>query len=528
MTFSLYCCVACGAIICALMGSLCSVTMTGILQQSGYSGKGFFKWYFRHGNMMPGRNALLSLTLILLVALVNLCFSFLGHTYANLISIIPFVGLSVAYFFSSKFAVKVPLKRTWRMIRLTVCYFLLLFGVFFGTCVGFSFAAQSLDKELVYLFRYALVCVMPNLYPFILVGANTVMLSFEVPHNRGYIRKAKKALSECKCVKVGITGSFAKTSVKNIACTVLSQKFSVIATPASYNTPIGIARSVSKLGTDCDIFLAEMGARKEGDIRELCDMVAPDYGIVTGICAQHLETFGTVDNIAREKGVLRDFTQKGCVCGKTAFDAGIDGTFVEGRDFEAEDVVCTTEGTDFTLRIKDERVKIHTVLLSRHAAEDVALAAALCYMLGMSLNEIKAGISCVQPVPHRLQKMDGNGLNILDDSYNSNVNGAKEAIETLRLFGGKKYVVTPGLVEMGRLAGKANRELGANLVGLDGILLVGSTLVLSVRTGYLEAGGEESKLRVVPTLQSAQEIISKELVAGDSVLFLNDLPDIYN
>lgn len=527
MTFGLYACVAAGAVICAFFGVLCSVSMMGILQQSGYSDKGFFKWYFRYGNMTPGRNALLSLTLLLTVALFNLCFSFTGYVWANVISMIPFVGLSIVYFLSSKRAVKVPLRCTNRMKRLAVCYFLFLFALSFGAGVGLTFAAMRVDSDIYYLFRYIFLCLLPNFFPFILAAANGVMLVYELPHNRAYIRRAKKGFSESAAIKVGVTGSFGKTTVKNIACAILSVKYRVIATPASYNTPIGMGRAIKETGLDCDIFLAEMGARKEGDIAELCDMVAPEYGIVTGICSQHLQTFGSMDAIVKEKSVLASRVKKGCVVGASAYAVGIEGDLVEGRDFGAEDVVCTTEGTEFTLRLGKERIRLKTQLMGRHSAQDIALGAALAGMMGLTAAEIAEGVSRIRPVPHRLQKLTLNGLTILDDSYNSNVEGAKSAVETLRLFGGKKYIVTPGLVELGGLEGKANEALGTSLAGLDSVILVGETLVLSVRTGYLAAGGDADKIRVVPTLKDAQKILGEELGAGDCVLFLNDLPDLY-
>ena len=145
----------------------------------------------------------------------------------------------------------------------------------------------------------------------------------------------------------------------------------------------------------------------------------------------------------------------------------------------------------------------------------------------MSKEEIAEGLACVSPVPHRLALMRENGLNILDDAYNANEAGARDAVETLRLFPGRKYVVTPGLVELGALEEEKNEALGAAFVGLDGVVLVGETLVLAVRTGYLAAGGEEARLHVVPTLAAAETLLGGLLSEGDSVLFLNDLPDKY-
>ena len=116
---------------------------------------------------------------------------------------------------------------------------------------------------------------------------------------------------------------------------------------------------------------------------------------------------------------------------------------------------------------------------------------------------------------------------ILDDSYNANPRGAREAVEALKRFPARKIVVTPGLVETGILDEKLNEELGAALVGLDEVILVGETLVGAVKAGYLEAGGEEEKIVVLPTLDAAQARLSETLSAGDCVLFLNDLPDAW-
>ena len=141
--------------------------------------------------------------------------------------------------------------------------------------------------------------------------------------------------------------------------------------------------------------------------------------------------------------------------------------------------------------------------------------------------EIAAAASLLTAVPHRLEKRVMGGVNILDDSYNANTSGALSAVETLRLFKGRKFVVTPGLVELGELEEKRNGELGAALVGLDGILLVGETRVSAVSAGYLNAGGDGGKLRTLPSLAEAQLVLKNELKPGDTVLFLNDLPDSY-
>ncbi len=515
-----------GSILSGWLLSLVCLRMTGILQQEGYAAKPFLKWCYRHKNLEARRLVLLAISLALLLALFNLCFCFWGYKIANLISTVIFVGWIVFYFISErKRALKVKTNPTNRFIRLIVCNFLFLTLISCGLGFACTAASYAIDSKWYYLFRYVYFALLPLALPLVIALSNSVMKLYEIPHGKKFLRKANKLLAASNCKIVGITGSYGKTSVKNFANTILSGKYRVIATPASYNTPLGIARTVSEQGLDCDIFLAEMGARKVGDIKELCDMVNPEYGVITGVCCQHLESFGSLKHIQEEKGVLAKRADK-VVLGSTV-EAEKEGALREGVDFGAEDIVLSTSGTSFMLRLKDEKVAVHTALLGRHAAEDIALASALAYLLGMTPQEIAAGIKDIQPVPHRLQKTEANGVTILDDSYNSNVEGAKVAVETLKLFGGKKYVVTPGLVELGLIEEKKNKELGALFVGLDGVILVGEVRVLPLRSGYLEAGGEEEKVKLVPSLHKAQLLLAELLTEGDTVLFLNDLPDKY-
>ena len=116
-----------------------------------------------------------------------------------------------------------------------------------------------------------------------------------------YLKQAVNKLNATDVVKVGITGSFGKTSVKEILKTILSQKFRVLATPASYNTPLGIALTARYLDSTHDVFIAEMGARQKGDIKELVKLVNPKIGVLTGVNNQHLESFGTQEDIISTK-----------------------------------------------------------------------------------------------------------------------------------------------------------------------------------------------------------------------------------
>ncbi len=502
----------------------CALPLFGILQQENYGSGDAVKWYCKKRNMLRRRYQLLALCLVLVTAILGLCFAFLG-AYAEIVGAVAYIGLCALFVFAFRRALKVPVKPTKRLVRLVTCTYVLFFAAIYGSEIGLFYAARAIGHPLAEALRPVPLGLFPILLFLFAAAANCVMKVYEVPRSRHFIKKAKKTLDASGCVKVGITGSFAKTSVKHIAAEILSKKFRVKATPASFNTPIGIAKTVNGEGLDCDIFLAEMGARHVGDIRELCDMVCPSFAVVTGVCAQHLETFHSLDNIIKEKGELAR-TAKVAVLGASA-EAMREDALKEGRDFAAENVELFADKTSFTLRIGERSAAVETKMLGRHAAEDIALAAALCHALGMTFEEILSAIPAVTPVPHRLERLESGGLVILDDSYNSNTEGARNAVEVLKLCGGKKVAVTPGLVELGEIEEEENAALGRELVGLDLVILVGETRVLAVRNGYKEGGGDEKKLKIVPTLAAAEVLLSECLQAGDSVLFLNDLPDKY-
>ena len=149
--------------------------------------------------------------------------------------------------------------------------------------------------------------------------------------------------------------------------------------------------------------------------------------------------------------------------------------------------------------------------------------------MGLSVEEIERGIGKIQPIPHRLQVIENNGVWILDDAYNGNPIGAKRAIDALCRFEGRKCIVTPGIVECGILEESVNGTLGGQIANaqLDFVILVGETLVTAIKNGYIEQGGDAVALKIVPTLQAAQAVLADWLQQGDAVLFLNDLPDVY-
>ena len=524
----------------AVLYALCAGRSLGALQQAGYNGSKYAAWVRRKGNMVRSRGTLLAFLIALSSLVLGICFSFAGE-WAAYVALFPVPLFCILFCVADRRALKVPLVRTARAKRILALDFFLLLLAAAALVLGANALYRLVWPQvgLVGHLRYLPLAVLPLLFPEILRLANALEKPFSSAKNRRYLAAAKKKLLAAPCVKIGITGSCGKTSVKNFLAGILGESCRVFATPASYNTPLGIAKAIEDVDlTQYDYFIAEMGARHKGDIAELCELVRPDHCIVTGICPQHLETFGTVEGIVAAKGEILRGTKPGgfAVIGQDEYTARLDPAAAglkkvavgEHGEFGAFDVHCSPAGIEFKLAMGILQMPVRSRLLGAHNAQNIALAAALASKLGVEKEEIASAVAGLDFVPHRLQPLEAGGVVVLDDAYNANVRGAAAALDVLRLFGGRKFVVTPGLVELGVLEESENAALGERMVGLDRILLVGSTLVTAVRKGYLAAGGIEERVSVHPTLDAAKEALGQELMPGDTVLFLNDLPDIYN
>ena len=363
--------------------------------------------------------------------------------------------------------------------------------------------------------------------------------------NHGFFTAAQKRLAECPdLIKIGITGSYGKTSTKFALREILSQKYRVLASPASFNTPMGLSRVINEqLRAEHQVFIAEMGARHKGDIRELCQLVHPKYGMLTSVGPQHLETFGSIDNIASTKYELIDalpddgeafFASDGAyvdrlfaLCGKKKFRTGGDA---DRKSYMWVDKLeMNQRGSQFTLMCADGgEIRCRTKLLGRHNIQNITLAAAVARRLGLSMEEIAIGITKIQPVEHRLQLIRG-ALTVIDDAFNSNPSGCQEALQVLSGFPGRRIVVTPGMVEQGEREEELNYAFGTQMKGFADIaILVGPKHTLPIFRGMSDSGFAMGNVHVVKDLNEATTLLGQLGGAGDTVLFENDLPDNYS
>jgi len=532
----------------ALILFFASMKFVLVLQQCGYRGKRYFKWMSHKDTPYMSRLMLLCLLGFLFFCVLNLTFEpipIIGNTNASYIGFASYILFSILYINSEKSVnAKVPLKKTKRIVRLCITYMVLLIAVNFGLIVLLNLIAFYIDATIIALLRYSVLCLTPILIPFILFLAYGLNEPLEMLIRKHYLRVAVNKLNSTDVIKIGITGSYAKTSVKEILKTILSQKFRVLATPASYNTPLGIALAVKNLDSTHDIFIAEMGARSKGDIAALAKMVKPSYGVLTGVNNQHLESFGSIENTCETKYELFENLSEGGVAFFGAdneysvslmnryngekYSAGLAG---ENNLVTATDVKTDAKGMSFTLNISGERgVKCSTVLLGRHSVKNICLAAAVAYKIGLKPKEIAEGINRIQSIGHRLELMPNNKkIVIIDDSYNSNEDGVMAAMEVLDTFSGRKIVLTPGLVELGKRENVANLEFGKLLAKhAQIVIIVGKHNAEMLINGLIDGGMNRENIKFAKSLNKGNALLNEIVEEGDVVLFENDLPDNYN
>ncbi len=516
------------AVIFTALFAPCFYKLLGILQSCGYSGKKFFGWSRKKNNLVFTRHLLLTLLLLTSSAGISFIFAFLDE-WAAIVGCAAYVIFLIVYTWADiRVALKTPVTLTPRFKRLYAVLVFIIAVFSYFAIVLLNFADAVWGNRFFNILRYVPLSLFPLLMIPLAALANLVAKVYEVPRNKKYVKAAKEKFKSSGLKVVGITGSFGKTSTKQILFEILSKKYRVLSTPRSHNTPLGLALAINNNDlNEFDIFIAEMGARHLGDIEELCQICPPDYSLITGICPQHLESFGTIENVIKAKSEILTYTKEEAVIASDCFELFAPAPCKATRADCVTDIVCDCSGTSFNLTLGGKTERVTTKLLGKHCAENIALAAQIAFKLGMSLAEIKQAVEGLDYVEHRLQLIKSGEVNILDDGYNSNVKGAAAAIEVLKSFKGRKIAVTPGLVELGILEEEENRALGEKLVGLDFVILVGDTLVTPVREGYLSGGGEAQKIKTVPSLSAAQNELKGILTAGDTVLFLNDLPDIY-
>ena len=438
--------------------------------------------------MLKNRGKVVPLALPLIGAVIGV----ICGKNAGMIVCAVFILLACLFYKPKK--AKKPLKYTPRVRRMLVTVAVLYAAM---TVLLAVFASGRITALVVGLVAAA--------SPFVIILANIINKPIELSINRYYTNDAKKMLAACPNLTViGVTGSYGKTSVKFYLNTLLKAKYNVLMTPESYNTPMGVVKTVrGSLRATHEIFICEMGAKYVGDIKELCDIVHPKHGIITSIGPQHLESFKSLQNVINTKFELADALSKDGMLflnGDNEYIAerAPDGAITYGLNsdskYKAKLISVGDKGTTFEVTTPDgEKEEFTTKLIGTHNCLNILGAIAVSHELGISLAELRPQVRRLESVPHRLELSKRVGMTLIDDSYNSNPSGTKAALETLSFFEGEKILVTPGMVELGDKQEEYNCEFGRNAAAVcDYVALVGERQTKSIYKGLVEAGFDES------------------------------------
>ncbi len=526
-----------------------------ILQLEGYKGYNYAKWVWTHPGKVFPNSEMIFWGAILLSS--HLIYYFIPNSISFYGLILLWIAANVMVIYRrDRTPSKKPLAYTGRVIRLIAAFKFLMLGTTFYLLLRlFLGAGHSLQNASIKAsaLLFAGLTILTLIIPLILLTANLWLMPLERVFFQYYFYSSrKKVLSQRLLTVIGITGSFGKTSSKYILHNMLARYFPTLMTPESYNTPMGVSKVIQgQLTPQHKFFVVEMGARKPGDIREMCNLVRPRFGIITAVGAQHMETFKSVEAVMHTKYELVQHLRKDGlaalnfddpVCRKMAEMAKTKRPDVQIRsygidydgvlDLRAKDITIDGCGLAFTLiRYNGEDARLKTCLLGRHNVYNILGAATIALECGLGLSQIADAMAVVEAVPHRLQLIKSpTGVFILDDAYNSNPKGAEEALRVLHgIQGGRKIMDTPGMVELGEQQAAENRKLGKLAAYIcDMVILVGQKQTEAIAEGLCKEHYAEENLKVVDSLVEATEQLKKYVQPGDVVLFENDLPDNYN
>ena len=516
-----------------------------MFQQNSYKPREYREWMGLHTNV--GRllgKCLYAIVSFFLVLVTNIEYP------AVLIASCLLNGMTVLV--NKPHKAKKPLvytKRVKRMLLTTGILYLIV--ILAALCIGYcgftAFPSVEFpwnDPAMWEMWSVSLALLaMFILQPFLILLVNLINHPIEKGIDQYYINDAARLLREMPNLKViGVTGSYGKTSVKYFLNTLLSSQYNVLYTPGNFNTTLGVVRTIREnMKPFHEIFICEMGAREVGDIKEICDLVHPDYGIITSIGPQHLQSFHTIENIISTKFELADAVPE---TGKVFLN--YDNSYIRGHKieksvvsygtteenvaFRAYDIEVSARGSSF--KMKDENNVVydfHTKLVGSHNVQNIAGAIAVAHTLGIPMEKLIYPVKQLESVPHRLQLIRQGDRIILDDAYNSNKNGFEAALDTLAMFKELRILMTPGMVELGEKQYDENKEVGVYAADkCDYAVLVGKEQTKPIQDGLLEAGFPQGKMILVDTLQEAFQMVNAIPNERQKVILIeNDLPDNY-
>ncbi len=456
----------------------CSLT---IFQQSHYNIKSYLKYYLN-----------------------NLFFYFIIPLYLSLFYFIsPYLFIILDIYSLLFLHLKVKLKPTKRIIKNVILFILILPLLL----IPYSF----------FIFIFLEILIIP-----IYLLEEVI----ELPKKRKILVKAKNTLLEYKGNIIGITGSAGKTTAKNFFSII----FNAYKTPKSYNTPLGIANSINNTTIiNYDYLILEMGVAKKGDMEELLALVKPNIMVLTNILPMHIDGLGSIDGVYKEK--LKAF--RDCDISICNYESEYirnhfsNPTITYGFDYGMYQARNINNNT-FDLYYNDTfLMNINSNCSSKLEILDLLAPLGLYHYLGYDLSLLKLKLL---NLPHEKNRIEikGNDKHIIyDDSYNSNIDGFKEALRISYRKDIRNFIITPGIVELGKYKTNINKIISFEIASYcDDVILVGGLEVLDL---YYEIKKYQIRVYRANSFKEGYKIYKRLIKKLDSSVLLieNDLPDIY-
>ncbi len=356
------------------------------------------------------------------------------------------------------------------------------------------------------------------------------------PRQNREIHAAKAKLAKSSAQRIAVMGSYGKTTMKELLVTVLSEAKKVAATPGNKNVLISQARWVNQnVQGDEDILIFEYGEAGPGDIAKLAGFSAPSMAVVTGLAPAHMDAYPSLEAVADDFAAIQ-----GVVSPENTFVSGgnellrqkIKGNYYDENglgDREVTNANVDFSGTSFTLTNGDKTLQLKTGLLGKHQIGPITAAVVIALRLGLTNEQITAGVAATQPYEHRMQPRHLHGAWIIDDTYNGNIEGMRAGLELLKSLPGKRKIyVTPGLVDQGNETERVHAELGALIAAArpDQVVLMQNSATSFMQAG-LQKGGFKGEIKVEVNPLEFYTNLDHYLAAGDVVMLQNDWPDSY-
>jgi UDP-N-acetylmuramoyl-tripeptide--D-alanyl-D-alanine ligase len=383
--------------------------------------------------------------------------------------------------------------------------------------------------------------------PFVLELANLLLSPVEHFIKRKYYNEARAKLEKLKPTVIGITGSFGKTSTKNILAHILGP--SALATARSINTLMGIVRVArEELKPSHEYFIAEIGTSAPDKVAKICTLVRPRHAILTAVGNMHYAYFKSQEAVAKEKfSIFETVREQGgvAVVNRTQVDGKYIKEFIgdyrnaafltqekpDDASYGISDARVARNGVEFKLAHEGKTWALSAPVYGIHQTKDIALAFIMARSLGMASEKIVAALKTLPQTRHRQEVIHrADGITVVDDAYNSNVDGFVSALETARIIAGKgrAILVTPGMLELGKLHDEYHiRAASKALETMDVTILVKPARIREFAETFRHGMKSGQELVLANSYAEAEAWLKANQKKGDTLLYENDLADVY-